>query len=152
MTKIFAPPLDTMWRFLDDWTSPPAFMERRDNFETLHGEKGYMIPEWKKATGDNTDGESQGPNGWVARMNAWQDEQRRLRGVPQFVAGTIVVFDRYHISHSGDHAITLRVLISPEPLLTPRKQGGKMKGAGRIYLKVDELNTFPELEEVNDLS
>ncbi|MET0375932.1 MAG: hypothetical protein ABW128_16960 [Rhizorhabdus sp.] len=149
MTKIFAPPLDTIWRLLDLWDPPESFMDRADNDETLYGEKGYYFKEFEAETGMKVIGVPP-LTLWVPHFKQWTADRRLKRGLPQFKTGTVITFDRYHISHSGDHAITLRVLASPDPLLTPRKQGGKMRGAGRLYFKVEELNTLPDMEQVHD--
>ena len=145
--QFFVPPLDTAWRFTKDWAAPQSFLDRHDNQETLKGTT--FMKQWaayckiEQYPGYNTPGYAD----WLKNFNAWREEQEQARGFPQFLSGTVVVFDRYHVSHSGDHAITLRVLASPDPLLTPKKLKGKMTGAGRIYLKIDELNTFPPMEQ-----
>lgn len=99
-----------------------------------------------------------GTNAWGAwddarreRYNKWQEAQLAANPVV-FPKGTIIVFDRYHVSHSGTEAITVRVLGSPEPRLVTKKNGGKGKGKMRVYFRVHELNTLPELEATEEPS
>jgi hypothetical protein len=65
-------------------------------------------------------------------------------------ADTIIQFNRYHVSNSGENEITLEVLFSPNPWLIPRNRGGKGKGKMRFYVRLEDLNEFPEMEPVNE--
>jgi hypothetical protein len=63
---------------------------------------------------------------------------------------SVVSFNRYHASTWGDVQMTLQFITSPDPMLTPKKQGGKGKGHMRFYVDLDELNSLGELEYVHD--
>lgn len=144
--KIFAPPLDTSWRMEHFWNTPQSVIDRNDNGETIHGEKGYQFDTFTADTGIPTTGQD-----WVKAFHAWQKAKRVERGIPEFVKGTVFTVERYHVSRSGEDQITLRVRASPEQRLHPKKQGGQMRGMGRLYLSIEEFNTLPDLEQVNDL-
>lgn len=144
--KIFAPPLDTAWRLTADWTAPKALVDRYGNDEFVFNITGDLtIPAWEKETGDVTNGP------WTTRFHEWKASKELAADPIRLPKGTVIVFDRYHISHSGDHAITCRVLASPELRFVNKKNGGKGKGKMRFYLHVEELNTFPPVEQVDDI-
>lgn len=153
--KIAIPPLDSQWRLLGDWPVPLTFLNRYDNVE-MKKNFGVEIdnldwPEYRNGLGPN---ETYHAYGWrqadptrYDRCREWQQEQlRNMDSPPCLPKGTVIVFDRYHASHSGDHAITVRVLTSPNLLITPKKMGGKGKGKMRCYFHISELNSMPEVE------
>lgn len=149
--RIFLPPIDSRWRLVHDFVPDDAFKNNNDNVETLWGEAKYNFSDWEKATGDNTKGDSSGPNGWVARYHAWQASERINRGFDGTLpAGTILQIERYHISRSGENQITVKVLISPSKFLTPKKHKGVMRGAGRLYFSLGQFNLLGEVEEFTD--
>lgn len=153
--NIFLPPLDSQWRFGADWTPTGEFLSSSYNEETLWGWSGRYsgsIEAWKKATGDNTNDDAHAPGGWLDRLRTWEAKFKEEYGTPEFVAGTIFQMERYHISRSGEDQITVKVLLSPDKRLTPKKQGGIMRGAGRLYFSLAQFNTLPDLEQVHDLS
>jgi hypothetical protein len=152
MTKIFMPPLDSRWRFKADWEPPAAFINRHDNEKTIHGDDFSSFYQRFIKSDPNPGHSSPGYEAWNKRYDDTRKAEREARGLPKFEAGTVIIFDRYHVSHSGSHAITVRVLAAPDLLLTPKKQGGKMTGHGRLYFFLEELNTLPELELVTNLN
>lgn len=145
IARIFLPPLDTTWRLLADWKIPVALLNWYGNRQTLWAEEyNKQIDRWRKATGLTTSEPD-----WIAKMQAWEANERELRGTPEFLAGTVFSMERYHVSRSGENQITIKLLASPCPLLNPRKLGGKLSGPGRFYLTLADFNTFPPLEEAN---
>ena len=64
---------------------------------------------------------------------------------PVIPAGTVVSFNRYHASNSGDVQMTLQFYRSPNPYMTPKKRGGKGKGPMRFYLNLEEFNSLGEM-------
>jgi hypothetical protein len=153
MAKIFLPPLDSRWRLVHDWTPSEAFFADFDNKETLWGTEKYGdYNRFTEETGISTDGDAGGPDGWVAKMQLWEKQKRIERGFYGTIpAGTIIQIERYHVSRSGENQITIKVLLSPSKFLTPKKQKGVMRGAGRLYFRLDDFNTLPELEEFTDV-
>jgi len=144
--KAFLPPLDSVWRFTYNWTPPERFLKLYDNRETLFGYKS-LIEAWEKATGDKTaPGEER-----VKRFHAWEDAHVKA-DPPQFLVGTVIRFERYHVSRSGEDCITIMMVAAPDERINPKKNGGKMKGKGRLYLTLAGLNTLPVMEEVHALS
>lgn len=143
--KIMIPPLDSQWRLKADWQVPMSFLDRYDNEEmrknfgiNIHPYDWPEYPDPRPTYGWWDDAKRE-------RFNEWKEEQ--IKANPALMpAGTVIVFDRYHASHSGDHAITVRVLTSPNLLITPKKMGGKGKGKMRCYFHIEELNTMPEVE------
>lgn len=145
--KIFLPPLDTVWRLLDDWTPPASFSNygNWDFFRTYGAQHGR----WTEITGRQVVDPDETPEQYSERWNASLAADMLAHDV-RFPKGTVVVFDRYHVSHSGSEEITLRVLASPDQRINPKKQGGKLKGKGRFYVTVLHINAFPEVEQVHD--
>lgn len=146
----FAPPLDSQWRLTLDWTPSAAFMDNRENSKTLFDDdfstRWREFNKIKPHPGHTSPGYEQ----WSKDYDDYCKTKRASRSTPKFEAGTVIVFDRYHVSHSGDHAITIRILAAPDPLLHPKKLKGLMKGPGRLYLKVSDLNSLPPLEQVTE--
>lgn len=152
--QIMIPPLDSQWRLKDDWQVPLSFFDRYDNAEIkknfgLDYLDAHEWPEYKNSLSGN---ESYHAYSWWdqdpgrrERFAEWKKEKVK-DNPPMFPKGTVIVFDRYHASHSGDHAITVRVLTSPNLLITPKKMGGKGKGKMRCYFHINELNSMPEIE------
>lgn len=141
--SLWMPPLDTKIRLLTDVSIPAHILTKGyDNPIPVSLDKDLHPHAWP--------GYATMPNGpWDDTKRAeyalWVAEQSE--GVV-FPAGTVFVFDRYHVSHSGSEEITLRILFSPDPLLSPKKQGGKLKGTGRVYFTTADLNTFNDVEIV----
>lgn len=138
----FMPPLNSRWRLTQDVIMPDSFFYRIDN------ESALGLPSaWSWLSAENRTREE--GNKWV------EDYQAYLRSLwPDGVvipAGTVVSFNRYHASNSGDMQMTLHFIISPDPRLTPRKRGGKGKGRMRFYLNLDEFNSLGELEDASDV-
>lgn len=140
--KIFLPPLDSKWRLLADWTPPPGVLSRHDNEETLFATSHHI--RWEAYTKANPYNPS---DAWNEAWRQYAIDVKAAHGTPEFVSGTVFSMERYHASRSGHEQLTIKLLASPCPLLNPRKLGGRMRGAGRLYLTLQDINTMPELEE-----
>lgn len=135
----FMPPLNSLWMLTRDVPVTEALLNRYDN-DTLQQSAGLVsLNDWLNREGNRNS------EGWVPRWHEFNKEQLE-RLAPTLPAGTIISFNRYHASNSGDVAITLQFYRSPDPRFTPKKRGGKGKGAMRFYVNLDEFNSLGEME------
>lgn len=140
---IFIPPLDTVVKLLRDVPIRRTLLTDYDSEigPSMFPDVPLTAHQWLKHHHPKHTG------AWSQAMRDDHDAYIKGKiGTPVFPAGTVFVFDRYHVSHSGTEQITVRLLASPDPRLTPRKAGGTLKGKGRLYLTVKDLNTFGEVE------
>lgn len=152
MAKIFLAPLDSRWRLVHDWTPSQMFLNDHDNQETMTGDTfSSFYQRYNK--GDPNPGHGKPDyEDWNRRFDAARKESIASYGFDGVMPkGTIIQIERYHVSRSGENQITIKVLLSPSKFLTPKKQKGVMRGAGRLYFRLDDFNTLPELEEFTDV-
>lgn len=143
--RIFLPPLDSRWRLEHDFVPDDRFKADRDNEETLWGEPKYNFDAFTADTGISTDSQA-----WVNAYHDWKAKKRVERGFDGTLpAGTIIQIERYHVSRSGENQITIKVLLSPSKFLTPKKQKGVMRGAGRLYFRLEQFNLLGQIEVSN---
>ena len=126
----FLPPLDSMWRLTQDSASLTETVNSYYNWDF-----GRMLRA-QEDRGKNED------------YAAFLDRTVRKPGAAPDVlpAGTVIVFDRYHVSRSGEDQITIRIFASPNLNITPRKQGGKGKGKMQVYLSLADINGLGPLD------
>lgn len=139
--SFFIPPMDSMWRMLAGWPIPLAIAKAWRNETFMKGiHRDISIDGWKKATGDNTGDGSE----WVKRYHAWVDAKLAKGGllIPQ---DTVIRINRIHMGQSDDKT-SVEILASPEPNYCPKKAGGTAKGRLRLFVTVEQLNTFPDVE------
>jgi hypothetical protein len=139
----FMPPLNSLWVFKHDLVMPHSIISRygNDMFEACYGLKNLHV--WLDETGKRNDPD------WVPQWHAFNATQlAALNAV--IPAGTVVSFNRYHASNSGDVQMTLQFYRSPDPRLTPKKRGGKGKGPMRFYVNLDEFNSLGEMEPFDE--
>jgi hypothetical protein len=125
----FMPPLNSWWRLTGDVNLPRRFVDAYDNndlMDHVHGLPGY--------------------HGYTGTDNYYTWRRTQLPDQFLIPAGTVISFNRYHASNSGDVTMTLQFIASPDALLTPKKRGGKGKGPMRFYVNLDEFNLLGELE------
>jgi hypothetical protein len=150
--SFFLPPLNSRWRFAADWAPPQRFLDYPDNAATIHAETAANYVLWQRATGLRTSHfDAHGPGGWLEQSKNWAAAKRRERGTPEFLRGTVLQIERYHVSRSGEDQITVKVLAAPDLRLSPKKHGGKMVGTARLYMRLEDFNTLPEMEDVTDV-
>jgi hypothetical protein len=144
--KAFLPPLDSVWRLKADFQLTKSFVQTYDNEEFVGNlDVNTRFSTWP--TYANHTGQWVWTDELRAEHDKWITDQITDKAV--IPVDSVVVFDRYHVSHSGENQITLRLLGSPDPRLRNKKNGGTGKGKMRFYVHLDDLNTFPELEAVD---
>jgi hypothetical protein len=140
----FMPPLNSWWRLVNEVKFPFVGITY-GNDEFLDNMFGTLRPhEWLNANPGMRD-----DNGsiWVPLYHQYLADKRP----PELVipAGTVFSFNRYHASNSGAVNMTLQFIASPDPFLTPKKRGGKGKGAMRFYVNLDQFNSLGEMQQVD---
>lgn len=136
--KIWFPKRHNWYRLTADWAIPPTVRHHHDNMQTLTGRT------WSQHWTD-FDEKKVPISSQVQDFSDYVVFDLPPRAVPVLVKGTVFELERLY----GDtERATLRILASPEPRLNPRKHGGKMAGAGRLYMSFDDFLTFPEVEDV----
>lgn len=140
----FMPPLNSFWRFKSDFALLDI-ADRYGNGDTFQCELSQW-PEFKDF--DWSKGQWEWTPAKHEAYDKWKEEQLARYGgcIP---AGTVVSFNRYHASNSGDVQMTLQFYSSPNPFLTPKKRGGKGKGPMRFYINLDQFNLLGEMEAVD---
>lgn len=142
MTKPFMPPIDSWWRLTEDMHFDMLEVityKSEDFYVSYFG--GYGHVNWVEQTGETLTGD------WPTRYWAWENE--RTKDGVTLPKGTVLQFDRYHVSRSGEDQITLMVIKSPNEKINPKKMGGKAKGKMRFYLSLKVFNRLGEMEQVN---
>ena len=140
----FMPPLNSKWRLTRDVELPTSFLKRYANQDLVdHRYALKTVHQWLDEPGNRTTDQE-----WIKNWHAFDATQRPETFL--IPAGTVVSFNRYHASNSGDVQMTLQFIASPDLMLTPKKQGGKGKGHMRFYVNLDEFNSLGELEYVHD--
>ena len=137
------PPLNSLWVFTQDWAVPALCLTRYGN-DTLKESFGAPdLHKWLEGRADRDSGK------WVEHWHAFNNaEVAKIN--PIIPAGTVVSFNRYHASNSGDVEMTLQFHSSPAKHLTPKKRKGTGKGHMRFYLNLDEFNSLGEMEPFTD--
>lgn len=145
--RIFVPTLGSLWRMRAGWPIPVDIIKSHRNQTFVKGiHRPMAVSDWKKATGASTErkpGEAW-PSDWVKRYNEWADALIAEGGflIPE---NTIIRMNRIHMGESDDKT-SIELMQSPEPRFCPKKAGGAAKGRLRLFIPVEVLNTFPELE------
>jgi hypothetical protein len=147
------PPIDSMWRLTADVPLRAGMLGGYHN-EELRTNLGASARTADWSEYETVPGKPYAVSGfWDApgrrdRFKAWEAEQ--FKGLV-LAKGTVLRFERYHVSRSGEEQITLMILVSPDQRINPKKMGGKAKGKGRVYLWVEDFNNLGELEPVDVL-
>jgi hypothetical protein len=119
MSKLFIPPLGSAVRLLENW-----FLEHSDRYPYYYSR--YVL---RKA------------NAGLVETD-WRGRAIFNKETDFVPAGTVVRFDRYHLGKS-EQRVTVSLIASPNPLLTPKKNGGKGSGHDlKFDVPVADLNTM----------
>lgn len=148
--KIFLPPLDSWIRLGADWPASSHFLNYFDNELTLYGENHSKAWDRFKKIDPPPPHMSPAWDAWYARFGAYREASKAARTLAAIPKGTIFQIERYHVSRSGENQITVKMVASPNMQLHPEKQGGKLAGPGRLYFRLEEFNTLPEIEEITN--
>lgn len=144
MTQIMIPELESCWLMKAPWSMPETVLQgyRNEGFLKAVGFSAG-VDDWRKATGDNT-----GVSGWAGRYHEWR--KNSIAKIDLLVPeGTIFRVNRIHLGQSDDKT-SVEFLSSPRLSLLPRKRGGNARGKLRLFLPVEVLNTFPEVESFDE--
>lgn len=138
------PPLNSMWVFTQDFPLTNEIIKRYQNdvFEESFGLTNLHV--WIAEVGNPQFGDKWPPE-WHKMRDA---EITELNAV--IPAGTVVSFNRYHASNSGDVQMTLQFYRSPDLRLTPKKRGGTGRGPMRFYLNLAEFNSLGDMEPFDE--
>ncbi len=134
--RVCLPPLDSEWKLMKDVPMSADFFAYKNSY--LSNIFRTELTDWPGYATAKT-----GPGFDWAPYHEWRKKQIESHVLP---AGTLIVFDRYHISHSGEDEITIRILSCPDARISPKKAGGLGKGPSRVYIGLATLNTFGDME------